>query len=118
MDLGDPLLDQDRVGTGVECGTVPVELGLTGLDLFPCGEDAMLVGVVVLGIGHRLQRGAQVGGGEGPADPGVDEFDDLVLAQVEAARVGQPVGVGVLGAVGAAVVVAAVVEAADHPAIA
>ncbi|GGL94005.1 hypothetical protein GCM10012279_09490 [Micromonospora yangpuensis] len=42
----------------------------------------------------------------------------MVFADVDAAGVGDAVGVGVLGGVGAAVVVAVVVEAADHAAFA
>ena len=43
---------------GVERGSVPVQLGLTGVDLLAGGGDAALVGVVVLGVGHRVQGGA------------------------------------------------------------
>lgn len=75
----------------------------------------LLVGVVVLGVGDGSQGGLQVGGPERPADPGIDLFDDLVLADIETAGVGDAVGVGVLGGVGASVVVAVVAEAAYHP---
>jgi hypothetical protein len=47
-------------------------------------------------------------------EPRVELFEDVVLADVDAAGVGDAVGVGVLGGVCAAVVVAVVVEAADH----
>ncbi|MFV2012832.1 hypothetical protein [Micromonospora sp. LOL_027] len=57
MDLGGPLLDECRVGARFECGPVAVELGLDDGELLAGDGDALLVGVVVLGVGDGLQCG-------------------------------------------------------------
>jgi len=81
LDLGDPLLDEGRVGSGFEGGAVAVELALTCSDLFSGGGDALLVDVVVLGVGQGTKCLMQVRRCEGSGDPGVDEVDDVCAAR-------------------------------------
>ncbi|MFV2027458.1 hypothetical protein ACFHWV_22975 [Micromonospora sp. LOL_028] len=51
------MLDECRVGARFECGPVAVELGLDDGELLAGDGDALLVGVVVLGVGDGLQCG-------------------------------------------------------------
>ncbi|WP_242606701.1 hypothetical protein [Protofrankia symbiont of Coriaria ruscifolia] len=119
--FGGPAGDEGGVGAGFEGEPVALQFGVAVGDRAPCPVErgiAADVGFVVLGCGEGGDRRGQAGRGEGAGKPAVEVRDDEFLADVDAARMLDVVGQGVLVGVDAAVVGFAVVPAALHPPLA
>jgi 5-formyltetrahydrofolate cyclo-ligase len=101
LHLSGPFGDHGRVGAGFQGGAVPGELAV-GLGDLPLQQDG--TGVVA---GLDLVRGGQAAREllrrEGVPQPGVGRGQDVVFTHVDGGRVGQRVGLGVLGRVATAV---------------